>query len=98
MYKVIFPLLLFIGCATTGMGPQGSYYNGVKVVNSSNKVSSSKIARSCSHNVLGLFAYGGETLEEMVGRSNMTTVSNIYYESFSIFSIYAKLCAVIKGD
>ena len=95
---LFFVLFLFTGCVTSGMGPQGLIFTSTTLPGSSTTVGGSKIAESCSKSWFGLFAYGGDSVQEIASKANITTVSNVSYKSFSLFGVYSSLCAVIVGN
>lgn len=52
----------------------------------------------CSKNILGLFSYGQNGIDELKRRSSIRKISSIEKTYFSRFFVYGKSCTVIKGE
>ena len=89
---------LFGNCATAGFGPFGYYFTDSVLPVDATKTKSSKSAKNCVQNVLGLVAWGGKSIQEIGQEKGINTVNSVHYEPFSILGVYARLCVVVEGD
>ncbi|WP_411823608.1 TRL domain-containing protein [Leptospira sp. 'Mane'] len=59
----------------------------------------SKSGESCTHNVLGWFAFGDGGIREAAINGNIKTVKAVDYSRLLVlFSLYSKVCTIARGD
>lgn len=99
LVSALFLGLIVSGCAgATGHAVSASIYNGSKngsAVTSNAK--GSKMGKSCATGVLG-FGFGDATIETAMMDGNITTVSHVDADSFSLLGVYATKCTVVYGN
>lgn len=61
-------------------------------------VSASKEGIACAKSYLGLLAWGDASVELSQKNGNIREITSIELETYNFFGIYAKLCAVTKGN
>jgi hypothetical protein len=88
----------FLSCASSGFGPRGLLYTNTKVgmfgTGSKGKLSN----QSCVISILGLFSFGDASIQTLKDQAKIETITETNWNSFSILSIYAKLCVQIYGN
>ncbi len=95
-------IALVSGCATSI--PVGVIYtggdvnNGSTVVNANNKEVGAKTGKACMTSVLGLVAYGDNSVAAAKHDGDITNVSTIDYKVENILGAYGTYCTIVKGN
>ena len=105
MKNYIYMLCLFIiflsGCATTGFNTFIGY-SAVKVIKMSGSLGNDRgkdirSGESCSHNILGLLAFGDSSIAAAKKNGRMDIVSYFDTDILSILGFYGKVCTIAYG-
>jgi len=92
-------LSLLSGCALVG----GPVSNGLLMTNlrgpghATVNTETPKMGTGCSSNVLGLIATGDSSIDAAKRSANITEVASVDYDSFSLLSVYARFCVIVRG-
>ncbi|PJZ46927.1 TRL-like family protein [Leptospira brenneri] len=90
--------LFLFSCASSGFGTQGLLYENQRISMMETGVSASKEGIACAKSYLGLLAWGDASVELSQKNGNIREITSIELETYNFFGIYAKLCAVTKGN
>ena len=104
--KLIFFSLLFVqlfvfGCVTTGvMTPIG--FSAVNISTQSGGLGvdrgiEEKTGESCSHNILGIVAFGDSSISSAKKQGGIEKVSYFDMEIVNVLGAYGKVCTIVKG-
>ena len=107
MKKILLsPLLLslLVGCASYyPMGivyTSGNYNNGNVAVDATNITGSriSRVGKACATSVLGLVAWGDNSVATAKDKGGLSKVNDIDYEVDNLLGIYGKYCTIVRGQ
>lgn len=99
--KLVVPVMLIAGgpiACTSGFGPQGGLFTSTTLGVYGTKASAPKSGSACSASYLGLVAVGDGSVEEAAANGQISEVTAIDLESFSVLFVYARLCTVVRGQ
>lgn len=94
-------LLGLAGCANTGWNSktgQAWYISTIEPVTVTSSEKSSRSGLSCTHNILGIAAFGDASIDEAKKNGLVTSVSHVdqYYDN--IFGFYGRVCTAVYGN
>ena len=102
MKKTLLTLILagfsLVNCTSTGFGPGGSIFSSTKIGVYGTEIGGSKTGEACTKSILGLVAFGDGSVAAASKKGNVKNIKTIDFKGFSILSLYASLCTVVKGD
>ncbi|WP_265350561.1 TRL-like family protein [Leptospira soteropolitanensis] len=91
-------IFLCLSCASSGFGTQGLLYENQKISMMETGTPASKEGVACAKSYLGLLALGDASVEASQKNGNIREITSIELETYNFLGIYAKLCAITKGN
>mgnify|MGYP001184276783 FL=1 len=99
-YFFIFLVFLINSCVSVHApsGPGLLYTDSSEIVFYDPYVIPRQKAMLCAKNILGLFSYGQNSIDELKRKSAIRKISSIEKTYYSRFFVYGKSCTIIKGE
>ncbi|WP_265394976.1 TRL-like family protein [Leptospira bandrabouensis] len=94
----LFNLFLNLSCASSGFGTQGLLYENQRISMMETGNSATKEGIACAKSYMGLLALGDASVELSQKNGNIREITSIELETYNFLGIYAKLCAITKGN
>ncbi|MCG6140049.1 TRL-like family protein [Leptospira mtsangambouensis] len=85
-------------CASSGFGTQGLLYEDQRIGMMETGLSGTKEGIACAKSYLGLLALGDASVETSQKNGNIREITSIELETYNFLGIYAKLCAITRGN
>lgn len=94
----LFLILIFANCATIAYGPYGALFTSTTIGSAAGGKEGNKIGEACAYSILGIVAYGDASIQKAKSAGMINDVTTVDHSTFSILSIYAKMCTIVKGN
>ena len=100
-YFLLTAFLFLAGCASTGLNSKTGlalYTSTVEPVTVASSQGSSRAGYSCTHNILGVAAFGDASIEEAKKNGSVRAVTHVDQHYENIFGFYGRVCTVVYGN
>ena len=100
-YLLITLILTLGGCASTGLNSKTGlawYTSTVEPVTVTSSQGSSRAGYSCTHNILGIAAFGDASIEEAKKHGSVRAVTHVDQHYENILGFYGRVCTVVYGN